>query len=141
MATTTAIVASPRPRRTVVVGVPRPTAAVAVLAAVVVAAVGGGGVYAKLTSTRPAACTLSEFACSSSSSTADEDDDDANTAATADVSCVPSIKYCDGRRDCPDGSDEPHYCTREFNKRFINIYFYLMSSDSLKHQVKDLIQI
>ncbi|CAI6351177.1 unnamed protein product [Macrosiphum euphorbiae] len=120
----TATAASPRPRRTVVVGVPRPTAAVAVLAAVVVAAAGGGGVYAKLTSTRPAACTLSEFACSSSSSTADEDDDDANTAAAA-VRCVQSIKYCDGRRDCPDGSDEPHYCTREFNKQLTTIYFFI----------------
>ncbi|XP_022173298.1 uncharacterized protein LOC111035824 [Myzus persicae] len=109
MTTTVATAAAPRPRRTVLVGVPRPTAAVAVLAAVVVAAAGGGGVYAKLMSTRQAACTLSEFECSSSSSTVDEDDDDVTTAAA--VRCVPSIKYCDGRRDCPDGSDEPHYCT------------------------------
>jgi len=117
--TAAATTSNPRPRRTVVVGVQRPaTAAVVVLAAVVVAAAGGGGAYAKLMSTRPATCTLSEFACtSSSSSAADEDDDDATGAAA--VRCVPSIRYCDGRRDCPDGSDEPHYCTREFNRQQI----------------------
>lgn len=124
MTTTVATAAAPRPRRTVLVGVPRPTAAVVVLAAVVVAAAGGGGGYAKLMSTRQAVCTLSEFECSSSSSTVDEDDDDVTTAAA--VRCVPSIKYCDGRRDCPDGSDEPHYCTREFNKQFTTIRFFIL---------------
>lgn len=89
------------------------TVAVAMLVAAVAAVTGGGvGAYAKLVSTRPATCAPSEFACTSSSSTsvaADEDDEDA-----AAVRCVPSIRYCDGRRDCPDGSDEPHDCTREF---------------------------
>lgn len=66
-------------------------------------------------------CSVSEFTCSSataaaaavaSSSSSSDDDDNAVVPH-----CVPSIRYCDGRRDCPDGSDEPQHCTREYDTR------------------------
>lgn len=72
-------------------------AAVSFIVAVVVS--GASGKH-----TAVSACSLSEFACSAS----------ADAAAEAVVRCVPAVKYCDGRRDCPDGSDEPQYCTCEF---------------------------
>ncbi|XP_037949947.1 uncharacterized protein LOC119680967 [Teleopsis dalmanni] len=40
------------------------------------------------------ACRVSEFPCKGSRSI-----------------CVPMDKYCDGRNDCEDGSDEPKHCS------------------------------
>ncbi|VVC44282.1 Hypothetical protein CINCED_3A007418 [Cinara cedri] len=70
---------------------PRRAASVpAVVLLAVIAICGRGRVDGK-----PATCSRTEFAC---------------TADTA-VRCVPSVRVCDGHRDCPDGSDEPQYCT------------------------------
>ncbi|XP_030374233.1 uncharacterized protein LOC115623825 [Scaptodrosophila lebanonensis] len=43
------------------------------------------------------ACRVSEFACKGSLNSGNI--------------CVPLDKYCDGRSDCPDGSDEPKHCS------------------------------
>lgn len=78
---------------------PRPRwrfVAVVLLTAVVMAGVVDG----KMMATRSAACSPSEFTCSNSD--------------VAVIRCVPAVKYCDGHHDCPDGSDEPQYCTREY---------------------------
>ncbi|GIY91140.1 hypothetical protein CEXT_791521 [Caerostris extrusa] len=37
--------------------------------------------------------------------------------------CIPLNKFCDGIRNCPDGSDEPPECTSKFNPfdPFLNV--------------------
>lgn len=87
--------------------------AVQLLAAVALAAVAGvGGVDGKQMATGQAACSLSEFSCSSPASVSSDV-----------VRCVPSTRYCDGHRDCPDGSDEPQYCTREYIFHHSYVYY------------------
>jgi len=46
------------------------------------------------------ACRVSEFSCKGSGSIGSI--------------CVPLDKYCDGRSDCADGSDEPKHCSGEY---------------------------
>lgn len=50
------------------------------------------------------ACSLSEFPCTLQDAAAPR--------------CIPAVRYCDGRRDCSDGSDEPQYCTREYPQSY-----------------------
>lgn len=45
------------------------------------------------------ACRVSEFSCKGSGNSGNI--------------CVPLDKYCDGRSDCADGSDEPKHCSGE----------------------------
>ncbi|TMW46885.1 hypothetical protein DOY81_008035, partial [Sarcophaga bullata] len=48
----------------------------------------------QLTITIVIACEVSEYPCKGSTSI-----------------CIPLDKYCDGKADCEDGSDEPRHCT------------------------------
>lgn len=45
-------------------------------------------------------CNVSEFAC------------------RIPTKCLPLDKYCDGKDDCGDGSDEPKSCTGKLLKRW-----------------------
>lgn len=49
------------------------------------------------------ACKISEFACRGGSL------------------CLPLDKYCDGRDDCGDASDEPKMCTGKYGMEKIRI--------------------
>lgn len=46
-------------------------------------------------------CKVSEFAC------------------RGNTLCLPLDKYCDGRDDCGDLSDEPKYCTGKKNRSVV----------------------
>lgn len=48
-------------------------------------------------------CRVSEFPCKGSTTI-----------------CVPLDKYCDGKADCEDGSDEPRHCTGMYYQNLIN---------------------
>uniref|UniRef100_A0A6P4G2G5 Uncharacterized protein LOC108053533 n=1 Tax=Drosophila rhopaloa TaxID=1041015 RepID=A0A6P4G2G5_DRORH len=50
-----------------------------------------------LATTLGLACRVSEFSCKGSGNSGNI--------------CVPLDKYCDGRSDCADGSDEPKHCS------------------------------
>lgn len=50
------------------------------------------------------ACKISEFACRGGSI------------------CLPLDKYCDGRDDCGDSSDEPKFCTGQSFYLFISVH-------------------
>lgn len=52
-----------------------------------------------LATTLGLACRVSEFSCKGS--------------GNSGTICVPLDKYCDGRSDCADGSDEPKHCSGE----------------------------
>ncbi|XP_050432272.1 uncharacterized protein LOC126840515 [Adelges cooleyi] len=74
-----------------------PSIALAVaFVAAVVASTGTGGHDDGQSERQRSSCSLSEFACGGGGHR---------------TKCVPAIRYCDNRRDCPDGSDEPQYCT------------------------------
>lgn len=60
-----------------------------------------------LTAMLASACKISEFACRGGSL------------------CLPLDKYCDGKDDCGDSSDEPKSCTGKINTIF---YFYETSN-------------
>lgn len=51
------------------------------------------------------ACRVSEFSCKGSGNSGNI--------------CVPLDKYCDGRSDCADGSDEPKHCSGESHISYI----------------------
>lgn len=64
------------------------------------------------------ACRISEFACKGGKL------------------CLPLDRYCDGRNDCGDQSDEPKHCTGKLNDSFRNLgCIYLQ----LRHTLRKLL--
>lgn len=73
-------------------------------------------IFVQLTITIVIACRVSEYPCKGSTSI-----------------CIPLDKYCDGKADCEDGSDEPRHCTgklelnqKEFLKKSVEKLLWRM---------------